>query len=434
MPLPPLLSRADAERSGPHFRGSLAPLRSRDFALYLAGAGTSYTGRWIELTGTVWLLSELTTSPVLLGLLGLFRAAPTVILGPLAGVIVDRVDRRRLLVSTQVLGFAASTALALLVISGRVEIWHVYIQLMMQGVVEAFDYTIRQALLPDLVGHAQRAEAITLNTTAGRAAKFVGPLVAGILIARVHTAAPFVVNACSFVALAMVALVMRIPRPEPRDRHPFRHEIVAGMSHLIRTPVLRGLVQMEIAFALLAVNPVAITIVARDVMGVGPEGLGALLAAPGLGALFGLVVLLAVGHPGRQGRFVVLCTLGYAVALAGLALARDVPPALVFLFAAGVFDVLVTVTRWSVIHFTVPSEMRGRMVANVLSVTNGLNQLGQTQSGVLIGSLGAPIALLTASVALGATALTTAVANRPLWLFSREMPELEIAATSAPPA
>jgi hypothetical protein len=242
------------------------------------------------------------------------------------------------------------------------------------------------------------------------------------------------VNSACFVALGLVAVAMRTPRAQPRGQLPFRHELVAGMSHLFRTPVLRGLFQMEFAFAVLAVNPVAITIVAREDLRVGPEGLGALLGAPGLGALFGLVVLLTAGQPRRQGRFAVICTLGYVAALGGFALSGNVPQAMAALFVTGVFDVLVTVTRWSVIQVTVPSEMRGRTVANVLSVTNGVNQLSQTQSGLLIGLLGAPLALLTASVALGATALVTGIGNRQLWLFSRDVARTDIAATSPPSA
>jgi MFS family permease len=130
---------------------NLAPLSHLNFAQFFVGFAVTNAGKWIEQTGAVWLVYELTGSPALLGLLGVAKAVPAVILGPIAGVVVDRVDQRKLLLLTQGLGLVASLALGLLIASGQVQLWQIYLQVAVQSGIMAFDAPVRQALFPRLV-------------------------------------------------------------------------------------------------------------------------------------------------------------------------------------------------------------------------------------------------------------------------------------------
>ena len=404
---------------------NLAPLSHRNFARFWLGFAITNTGKWIEQTGTVWLVYDLTGSPVLLGLLGIARAVPAVLLGPIAGVVVDRVDQRRLLLVTQGLGLVASLVLGLLVVTGHVQLWHTYLQVAIQSGIMAFDAPVRQSLFPRLVPRAQLPEAVTLTFSAGKSAAFVGPVIGGLAIASLGEAAPFLLNATTFVVLIAAVIWMgNLSVAEGPPRSSFRGELTDGLRHIIRTPVLAGLFKLEIVFGIFQMNAVIITVVGREVLGVGPEGLGGLLSAEALGSLIGIGSLLLVGQTRRQGRFNILCTLGYAATLVVFALSQSFVHAFAALAVSGLFDSLISVTRSSVLQLAAPAGMRGRVMANLGTVTRGLGPLGQTQSGLLAGVFGGPAAVFGSALVLAVNALITVRGNLTLWRFSRPDPDV----------
>jgi MFS family permease len=400
--------------------GSLAPLGYRNFALYWIGFVTSNSGKWVEQTGAVWLAYELTASPVLLGLLGVVRAVPAIVVSPVAGVLADRVDQRRLLFATQGLMMVTSLGLALLIATGRIELWQLYGQVALQSAIGAVDSTTRQALFPRLVPRAHLIEAVTLQSMAARSSGFIGPAVGGLVIAALGEAAPFVLNGVTSLMLMGGVIAMRgiVPRTTVLGSS-FRAELSEGFHYMLGTPVLSGLLKMEVVFALFQMNPVMITIVGRELLGVGPEGLGGLLSADALGALIGIVFLLTLGSTKRQGQFVIVCTLGYSTALVAFALQRDYAFAFGALAVSGMFDSFATVTRNSVMQLAAPSRMRGRVMANLGTISRGASPLAQAQSGLLAGALGPPAAIAVAASALAVGASLSRL-NRPLWKFSRD--------------
>ena len=419
--------------------GSLNPLGYRNFALYWIGFAASNTGKYIELFGSVWLIFELTGSAFLLGLIGLARALPSLVLSPIAGVLVDRVDQRRLLFTTQALALVASAAIGLLVVSGLVQPWHVYVEVAAQSAIMAFDAAVRQALFPRLVPRSRLPEAVTLTVTAARSSAFLGPALGGITIAGLGVAAPFFMNALTFLALMVAVILMRDVEPVPaRSGSSFRNELLEGLHHILRTPVLSGLLRLEVVFNIFGVNYVIITIIGRQVLGVGPEGLGGLLSADALGSLIGVGTVLVLGQPRRQGRFSILSTFAYAAALVVFAVSHEYVLSFVALVASGVSDVLTAVTRHTILQLSAPGHMRGRLMANMRVVTGGIGPLAETQSGVLASLVGGPLALTAAVGALTIAAGWTAHANPALWRFSRddgpaglELSEREPAASGA---
>jgi len=257
-------------KSGINLPRGLAPLGYRDFTLYWVGVATTNAGRWIELTGLVWLVYELTNSPFLVGLLGAARALPALVLSPVAGVVADRVDRRLLLLVTQGLSLLCSVVMAFLVAMRMIETWQIYVQVMIQAAIMSFDSATRQALFPSLVRRSVLPSAVTLNVTATRVSKFVGPAIAGFLIAGLGEASPFFVNAFSFLGFMGAVAIMR-PVPEERQdkQLPFAKDVLEGLRYILSTPVLSGILKLEIVFSLFEINPAIVAIIGRELLGLG---------------------------------------------------------------------------------------------------------------------------------------------------------------------
>jgi hypothetical protein len=265
------------------------------------------------------------------------------------------------------------------------------------------------------------AEAVTLSATAGRTSALVGPALGGLAIALWGEAAPFLLNAASFLVLMFALVLMTAVAPIARTLGTtFRGELVEGLRHIVGTPVLSGLFMMELVFGLFSMNPVMITIYGRDVLGVGPEGLGGLLAAPAVGSLVGIATLLVVGQARWPGRFVIACTFVYCGALVGFAFTSIYVVAFGILALTGLMDALISVTRNSIVQLAAPPDMRGRVMANMGTVTRGVSPLAQTQSGLLSGLVGPSFALVFAASVLAINAGLTARFNLTLRSFSMQ--------------
>ncbi len=399
--------------------GSLAPLGYRNYALYWFGLASSNAGRWVEQTGAVWLVYQMTDSPILLGLLGVMKALPTLLIAPFAGVIADRIDQRRLLFVTQGLALLLSLALGLLILSGTIQLWQIYAEILLTSVISAFDVSARQALFPRLIPRELLPAGVTLTSLASRSSAVIGPAVGGIVIATLGTAWAFLINSATFLVLMGALVAMRnVPPQAAVLKASFAGELREGMRYMRRTSILSGLLRLEIVFGAFQVNPVIVAIVGREVLNVGPEGLGGLLAAPALGAIGGLGCLLIFGHTRRPGRFVVLLQCLYSGALVLFALSTSYALSFILLAATGFLDVLETVTRLSIAQLAAPANMRGRVMSNMRTVTGGIGPLSQTLYGVMAALVGGPAALAVAAVALVTSATTSVRTNRPLWRFS----------------
>lgn len=201
-------------------------LRHRNYRLFFAGQSLSLIGTWLTRIATSWLIYRLTGSALLLGVLGFAGQIPTFLLGPLAGVLVDRWNRHRVLVVTQVLAMVQSAVLAGLALAGVIDVWHVLALSVLQGVINAFDTPARQSLVVEMVeDRADLPNAIALNSSMVNGARLLGPSIAGVLIASVGEGYCFLVDAVSYLAVIASLLAMRLPAradaasdPSVRDR------------------------------------------------------------------------------------------------------------------------------------------------------------------------------------------------------------------------
>ena len=397
----------------------MLPLANRNFATYWAGFGASRAGRAVEDVGVLWLVYELTGSAVAVGFLGVARAVPSILMSPLAGVVADRVDQRRLLQITQSCGLIASLTLGVLVVTGRVEAWHLILEVAIQSFILAFDGAVRHALFPRLVPIAQIGDAVTLVTTAVRIAQLGGAVLGGLAIAAMGVAAPFFINASSYLILiACVGLIRGVSWRIERPANSFGGELSAGVRMVRGSPLLLGVLRLELVVSVFQLNPVIITLFGREVLKVGPDELGLLLGAPAMGGLAAIAGLLSLGHAERHGRFLILSAAVYGIVMATLALSPGYGWTVIVLSVAGFADALVMITRTSVMQLNAPEYMRGRVMGLVNTVTLGFGPLAQVQSGLLAGLIGPAAAAGVAGVALVVAPLLTAL-SPALWQSRR---------------
>jgi MFS family permease len=397
---------AEPHRGWP--RGLLA-LRSRNFLLYFTGHFTSQVGTWIEQTAVAWILYELTDSAVLLGLGGLFRAAPMILLALPGGAIADRVRHRRLLAATESIMFAVAVTMGVLAATDQLQFWHLYLLNLASGTLYAFSVPARQALFPALVARDALPSAVTLNSAAARSAAFIGPSIAGLTLAFSGYAAPFFLNAASFVAMLAALAAMRLPRAvhAPQTaRLGLRNDMGEGVKFVRRSDLLTAVLTLEFLAGLFGHNSAIVTIMARDVLGAGPQGLGALLSALSAGALFGML-LMVVRHTERRGRLILIAGGAYSLLLVGFAASSSLALSMALLFALGAADGVWGVARNTVVHLAIPDALRGRVMSMVFLVTRGSTPMGQLSSGVLAALIGAPATILLGAAMVGAAVART---------------------------
>lgn len=383
----------------------LRALRERNYVLYLAGQFTSQLGAWAEQTAVAWILYELTGSPLLLGLSGLARAVPMIALTLLGGAVADRAARRALLLLTESTMLAVSLAVGLLALAGQLQFWHLYVLSFVSGTLSAFSVPARQAMFAGLVPRSAMQSAVSLNAVAVRSGALIGPSLGGLALAYGGYAMPFFVNAATFLAMLVALAAMRLP-PAPRtDASLSRAGLWAGMtgglSFVWRNPLLKLALGLEVVAGLFGHNVTLITIIARDVIGTGPEGLGLLLSALAAGALLAMAFMVAF-EVKRHLDVILAAGAAYTVLLAAFALSPWLGLSMILLFALGAADGAWAVTRNTLAQLLVPDALRGRVMSVVVLATRGSAPLGRLQGGFLAGLVGAPAAVLLGAAVIGA--------------------------------
>jgi len=394
----------------------LAPLSHRDYLKYLLGNGISAAGSQAEVVATSWLLYQLTDSPALLGLGGLFQALPIFLLVPYAGTIADRLSPRRLLITAQWIALANSLALGLLTATGWVEPWHVYLQALLQASVSAFDVTARQALFPRLIPRRELDQAVSLNFATVRIAMLSGPSIGGLIIAQWGSAPVFFLNASSYLAMLIAVLAIRERSAEPKtsEDRSVREELFQGFVFVSRSRVISPLLLFAALWGLLSYNPALLTIFARDVLEAGPRGLGILMSFGAVGQLAGSLALVGSGGVRRQGSLLFVMGALYTAAMIGFSFSRLFFFSTALLAIAGMAHAVFSATRHTILQRASPDHMRGRVMGIHLLVTRGVSPLSQTLTGLLVHGLGPTGALLLATLMVGAVTAVLAARNSAL--------------------
>jgi len=391
-----------------------AALAYRDYRLLWSGNMVTQTGRWMQEVATGWLMLELTDSPAWLGLVGFTRGLPMLLLSLPAGVLADRIDRRRLLVTSQVLAAGFATILALLVATDLVRPWHVLVLSFLSGSTMSFIFPTRQALVSTLVPRERMANAVAVNSAGQNSARVFGPSLAGVMIAAVGTAICFAFQAVGLIAAAVMSFRLRAPARDQstsRGRASAVANLLEGLRYIARTPRLKGLIGLAAIPTVLAMPFMQmIPVIARDELGTGSTGLGLLMTASGIGALTGSLTVAALSTRLRTfGHLQIVTAALFGVMVTLFAFSPWLPLSLILVaLCSGVSAVYMSLNN-TILQMSVSDEFRGR-VLSVYLMTWGLMPFGTLPMGALADAYGAPIAVATGGIA--STVLVLVIAAR----------------------
>ncbi len=368
----------------------LRSLAHRNYRLYFIGQAASLTGTWVTRVAQQWLVYRLTGSPLWLGTIGFCSQVPTSFLSPIAGVLADRWDKRRMLLATQVLSALSSFALAALALTGVIRVWHVAALALCKGAIDAFEIPVRQSLAIELAGREDLPNAIALNSMLFNATRMAGPALAGALIAAAGEGFCFLLDGFSYLAVIGMLLAVRLAGGEPAAAP---QAMLAGLREGFRyswdnRPIRAVLVLLGVVSLLGLPHIVLMPVFATKVFSGDAKTLGHLVAASGVGALLGTFFLAARSATADTARMMRLSCVTGGLALAGFAWSPSLPLSMGLLAVVG-FSVLVIVTSGNTVLQTLVSDnLRGRVMALFGVSVLGTLPYGSLLAGALAEKIG----------------------------------------------
>jgi MFS family permease len=391
---------------------TFSSLKVRNYRLYFAGQAISMCGTWMQTVGQAWLVLKITGSGTDLGLVIALQVLPVLFLGPFGGVLVDRLQKRRVLFITQFASGVPALALAILVTTGSVRLWHVYALAACLGLVATIDNPIRQTFVLEMVGPENLSNAVTLNSVMLNGARIIGPAIAGLLIATVGLAACFYINAGSYLAV-LVALAMMNGREllvlpaTVRAKGQLRE----GFRYVWSTPVLRdSLIMMAIVGTLSYEFQVLLPLVAKYTFHGSAATYSALTAAMGAGAVVGGLLTASRRHSGPLALVKATLALGAVILVA--AAAPTLTLEMAALVAVGAASITFLSLGTTVLQLEAAPEMRGRVMGLWAVAFIGSTPVGGPIIGFIGQHAGPRIGLVvggSAAVFAGTLGLGTAV-------------------------
>ena len=381
--------------------GLTRALAHRNYRLFFSGQSVSLVGTWITRVATSWLVYRLTHSALLLGVVGFWGQIPSLVLSPFAGVFVDRWDRHKILVWTQVLSALQSLGLAILALTNTITVVWIIVLQVAQGIINAFDTPARQSFVVQMVDDpADLPNAIALNSTMVNASRIIGPSIGGLIIAAVGEGWCFMIDAFSYVAVIASLLAMRVERRPVRSRGKMLDELRAGFKYVTGfAPVRTALTLLAIVATMGMPYTVLMPIIATNVFHGGAHTLGFLMTASGAGAVVGALYLASRRSVVGLGRIMMFATLSFGAGLIVFGLTRVLWLALIVLpFVGG--GMMVEMASTNTILQTVTEEhLRGRVMAFYTMAFLGTAPIGSLIAGVAASRIGASNTIILGGVA-----------------------------------
>ena len=376
--------------------GPLGALKTPLYLRFWSAMCLSLTGVWVRITAMGYLVYEITDDELKLGIISFAQAAPVLITGPIAGALLDRIDRRKILLTVQVVNVFAMILVTWLVASDRVQYWHLVIVAVVVGSASGFDWPSRLSIVPSIVSRARLQSAVALNAAAFNGSRIIGPTIAGILIGAFGLAACFGFTAAAFIPFAIVvaslgAVTAVKARTGPRPSG--FSDLKEGYRYIWRTPRIRGLLSVDIVPLALGMSYFTMApAIARDVLDLGSRGLGLLLAANGVGALTGTLAVALLSTVRNRGRIVISGVACFAIILVAFALSSNVYLSFVLILCLGLCTSTYATFNDTLVQLSADNEYRGR-VMSVYTMLWGLTPIGGLQAGLLSQSIGVQNAL-----------------------------------------
>ena len=391
----------------------LRSLGHRDYRIFFTTQLFSLTGTWMQTLAQSWLVLSLTNSPAALGLVGVFQFGPTLLLGLPAGVFVDRVPKRYLLICTQICFAIITALLAIQLERGQLQLWQIYAAALGLGIFSAFDMPARQAFVVDLVGRDDLMNGIALNSALFNTSRIVGPALAGLLLSHYGPGICFVLNSLSYIPVIIGLLLMRamgLPR-NVSEGSPVER-LREGLAYALQTRAVLLPIILAGLMALFGMNfNVWAPLLARDAFDIGAGGFGLLMSSLGVGSLTGALLLAFTGRRPSP-RMLVSTALIFGLLEIALAIAArfGAPPLLAMALMVGVgFTMTSTMTQANTtVQTNTPDAMRGRVMSIYLTVFAGGTPIGDALAGAFSQNWGVAVAIAIGGAVVAAVALLIA--------------------------
>ena len=398
-------------------------LGSRNFRLFFFGQAVSLIGTWMQLIAMRWLVYRLTKSEVMLGVVGFVSDIPLFLLVPFAGVLADRLKRHRIMVVTQALSALQAALLAVLVLTDQVAVWHVLVLGGLLGVVGAFDITVRQAFIVDIIEvREDLPNAIALNSFIFNGALLIGPAVAGVLIALVGEGPCFALNSLSYLAVLGALFLMEIPQKKfSSSPLNVKAAIMEGAAYTLASVPIRSILVLVAVVSFIASSyTLLMPVFAEDILHGGPRVYGYLMSATGVGALVGAIFLASRSRLKGLAEMIAVAGVLYGAGLFALSLSRLLTIALIIALVLGFSLMMQMASSNTIVQSMVDDQKRGRVLSLFVMARRGVESLGSLVFGAVAHAVGTPGTLM-----IGGTVCLLAVAA-----FAAKLPSLRQASRS----
>ena len=377
-------------------------LRYRNYRLFFMGQGISLVGTWMQRMALQWFVFNWTHSPWLLGALDFSSQIPAFLLAPWAGLMADRFSRHKLVVLTQILAMVQAGVLAVLVLTGQVQIWHLFALAIFLGCINGFDIPLRQSFVVEMVDDkADLGNAIALNSSIFNAARLVGPSVAGFILAITSAGLCFLVNSVSYIAVIWALLAMKITRREqPTSRMGGLRGLFEGLVYVWGVKTILYLL-LNLSLVSIAGSPymMLMPVFAKKVLHGGPQTLGLLIAAVGVGAMIGAFFLASRKDARGLGRIMAIAMGLYSLGLLAFSHSRWLPLSMGIMLLTGLGMMMMMAGTNTLLQTLVEEDKRGRVMALYTMAFMGSGPIGSLWAGAAATHIGAPCTVYIGSLA-----------------------------------
>jgi len=374
---------------------TFSAMRHRNFRLYFGGQLISNIGTWMQIIAQGWVVYQIGHSALTLGLVAFASALPVLIVSPWAGVIVDRVSRRNLLIMTQASAMLLAFIMAALTFTGVIKEWHVIVLAALLGLVNAFDAPGRQAFVPEMVGKEDMPNAIALTSMMFNSARVIGPAVAGLILAAVGAAWCFTLNGVSYLAVILGLWLMKLP-PHERTAHtnsPWQ-QMLGGLKYSASNREISGLILLSLVFSIFGISYATILpAFVEQTLHQGALAYGWINTATGFGAITGAFLLAHRISHGRRGLLLILTNIFFPLILVAFSFTPLYSLSLLLSFGLGLGFMVQFTTINTLLQTRVQDEFRGRVMGLYTLTFFGFSPFGNLLIGFLGEKFGLGIAM-----------------------------------------
>ncbi|HTY13917.1 MAG TPA: MFS transporter [Candidatus Omnitrophota bacterium] len=383
-------------RSLANFKNAFRALAHRNYRLFFIGQGLSLIGTWMQNIALSWLVYRITNSVMLLGVVGFLGQIMIFLFGPFAGAIADRFDRRRIVIATQTLAMLQAFVLAVLVYTDTIAVWQIMVLSLFLGFILSFDAPTRQSFVVEMIDNKKDlSNAIALNSSIFNGARLIGPAVAGVMIASLGEGLCFLINGISYLCVIVSLLMMRIkPRHERPTAKKIFNEIREGFAYAYRFAPIRYIILLLGMISLLGMPyTVLMPVFARDVLHGGPQTLGFLMGAAGIGALGGALYMASRRNVVGLGGLIAFSSSVFSLGLLALAFSRAEWLALLVMAVIGFGMIMHMASSNTLLQTIVEEDKRGRVMSLYTMAFLGMTPFGSLIAGGIADRFGIRAAL-----------------------------------------